>query len=120
MELKLFAIRWCGDRQEDKLLQRKAKEKRGWTSARWVFGKQKLSLVLTLLLLSSLGHIGVVTCLSLSSDGNYLASGGEDKTIRLWDTRSQKLIETFRGHRNGVSVRSWLNLTIPGKAHPHL
>jgi len=49
------------------------------------------------------GHIGVVTCLSLSSDGNYLASGGEDKTVRIWDTRSQKLIETFKGHRNGVS-----------------
>jgi len=66
-----------------------------------------------------LGHIGVVTCLSLSSDGNYLASGGEDKTIRLWDTRSQKLIETFRGHRNGVSVRSGLSLTIQGISHPH-
>ena len=29
------------------------------------------------------GHVGPVTCLAL--DGNFLLSGGEDCSVRLWD-----------------------------------
>ena len=29
------------------------------------------------------GHVGPVTCLAL--DGNFLLSGGEDWSVRLWD-----------------------------------
>ena len=61
------------------------------------------------------GHLGTVTCMSVSSDGNFLASGGDDKTVRIWDTRSQKLLETFRGHRNGVTVT-----TLPHKKSIHI
>jgi ribosomal RNA-processing protein 9 len=50
------------------------------------------------------GHTGEILALSLSSDGVYLASGGRDKTVRIWDTRSQEVVETFREHRDAVSA----------------
>jgi WD40 repeat protein/serine/threonine protein kinase len=34
------------------------------------------------------GHEGAVECLELSRDGALLASGAQDKTVRIWDTRS--------------------------------
>jgi WD40 repeat protein len=41
------------------------------------------------------GHVGPVTCLALSPDGKRLVSGSKDKTIRVWDTTSGKLIHRF-------------------------
>ena len=29
--------------------------------------------------------------------GKYLASGGRDQLLRIWDTRSNELIEVFKG-----------------------
>ncbi|QIR40962.1 ribosome assembly protein 4 [Tolypothrix sp. PCC 7910] len=39
-----------------------------------------------------------VTSIAFSSDGKKLASGSEDKTIKLWDISSGKLLQTFNGH----------------------
>jgi ribosomal RNA-processing protein 9 len=44
-----------------------------------------------------------VLAVAVSSDGRYLASGGRDKLVRVWDTRSQRLVESFSGHRDLVS-----------------
>jgi ribosomal RNA-processing protein 9 len=50
------------------------------------------------------GHTGHVLAVAVSSDGNYLVSGGMDRTVRLWDLRSYTLIEKLKGHRGAVTV----------------
>ena len=47
------------------------------------------------------GHTGSVTAVAYSPDGETLASGSMDKTIRLWDARSGKHLKSLLGH-NGI------------------
>ena len=37
-------------------------------------------------------------CLSISQDGKYLATGGADRTIKIWAWNTFKEVATFRGH----------------------
>ena len=46
-------------------------------------------------------HIDVY-CAALSPDGQMLASGGWDRTIKLWNVSSGSLIRTLTGHTSGV------------------
>ena len=48
------------------------------------------------------GHTGAVTSVSFRPDGKLLASGGWDKTVRLWDVEAQKEIAVLRGHNDMV------------------
>jgi WD40 repeat protein len=44
-----------------------------------------------------------------SPEGRYLAAGGLDKTIRVWDTHSSDLAHTLKGHAGQVSALGWTN-----------
>lgn len=53
------------------------------------------------------GHSGRVQGLALSADGRRLLSGGDDRTVRLYDAQTGKLRETFKGHNEPLTCLSF-------------
>ncbi|HOL24645.1 MAG TPA: peptidase C14, partial [Candidatus Hydrothermia bacterium] len=49
------------------------------------------------------GHENGITSVCFSPDGNYIASGSYDETIKLWEVSTGKLVRTFEGHENGIT-----------------
>ncbi|KAJ4375319.1 WD domain protein [Neocucurbitaria cava] len=53
------------------------------------------------------GHKKPISALRFSPDGQYIASGSSDCTIKLWDAHTGTLEHTLEGHLAGISTLSW-------------
>jgi WD40 repeat protein/energy-coupling factor transporter ATP-binding protein EcfA2 len=47
-------------------------------------------------------HDGSVHCVACVPDGRHILSGGDDRTLKLWDVASGKVVREFSGHRSKV------------------
>ena len=50
------------------------------------------------------GHSDWVSTVAFSPDGQLVASGSADSTVRLWDTRTGGACSTLKGHSDWVST----------------
>eukprot|EP00088_Acartia_fossae_P030393 TRINITY_DN3135_c0_g1_i3.p1 TRINITY_DN3135_c0_g1~~TRINITY_DN3135_c0_g1_i3.p1 ORF type:complete len:461 (-),score=88.09 TRINITY_DN3135_c0_g1_i3:2-1384(-) len=48
-------------------------------------------------------HCHTITCLAVTSDGMYLATGDTNNTIYIWTTADMKRVHVFKGHRADIS-----------------
>jgi WD40 repeat protein len=55
-------------------------------------------------LLTLEGHTDNVNSVVFSPDGQTLASGGEDRTIRLWNIATGELLRTFDKHTDWITT----------------
>jgi len=47
-------------------------------------------------------HKGHVTSVAISRDGNYAVSGSGDKSIKIWELKTGKVLRTLSGHEGSV------------------
>src|SRR6185312_8263620 len=50
------------------------------------------------------GHTSAVTALAFSADGRWIASGGQDKPIRIWEIATGGERRILTGHTNGITA----------------
>jgi WD40 repeat protein len=49
------------------------------------------------------GHTGLVTAIAYGKDGRFVATGGKDHSVRLWDAATGASVRTFHGHSDTVT-----------------
>ncbi len=49
-----------------------------------------------------LGHTAKILAVAISPDGRFAASGGEDRTVLLWDANTGRLLKKLTGHTGHV------------------
>ncbi|KAJ3056133.1 hypothetical protein HK097_007965 [Rhizophlyctis rosea] len=55
-------------------------------------------------ILKQQGHQHDMTCLTYSQDGQFIATGGDDGKVKLWNTTSGFCFVTFTEHSGGVAA----------------
>ena len=55
------------------------------------------------------GHENAVQALATEPSGHWLASGGADRTVKLWDLESNELKRTYRNHSDFISALAITN-----------
>ncbi|NER83477.1 MAG: hypothetical protein F6K42_28780, partial [Leptolyngbya sp. SIO1D8] len=48
-----------------------------------------------------------VRSVAWSPDGQFLASGSDDQTVKLWETNTGQCLHTLQGHSNAVVSVAW-------------
>ena len=63
-------------------------------------------------------HDGAVSCVAVLACRQWLVSGSSDCTLRVWDLRSNLLLQTLTGHQRQVRIHTvfWEQAASP---HPH-
>lgn len=54
-----------------------------------------------------MGHSDDIRAVSFSPDGKWIASGGNDQTIKLWSAATGQVQRTFHGHRDWIHAISF-------------
>uniref|UniRef100_A0A7I4Y5S1 WD_REPEATS_REGION domain-containing protein n=1 Tax=Haemonchus contortus TaxID=6289 RepID=A0A7I4Y5S1_HAECO len=49
-------------------------------------------------------HYGHILVLAISSDGKYIASGGHDAVLKIWDFNTLAHVRDFKGHRAPITA----------------
>jgi WD40 repeat protein/tRNA A-37 threonylcarbamoyl transferase component Bud32 len=88
----------AGNADPGRLLSEYDAELRGWE---WHY-LRRLFQIRQLATLS--GHDDSVLAVALSPDGSRIASGSADRTVKVWDRRSQREVLTLRGHTADVTA----------------
>lgn len=50
------------------------------------------------------GHTDAIASVAYSPDGKYIASGSNDKTIRIWEAQTGEEIKELNGHTQPVTT----------------
>lgn len=53
------------------------------------------------------GHEDAVRSLAWSHNRQYLASGSDDMTVKIWDTSTGEMLFTYKKHTNAIRAVSW-------------
>lgn len=56
---------------------------------------------------SALREIGGITGITSTTPGQFVATGGRDKMIKIWDSTSGQCIKTLTGHDNWIRGLCW-------------